>query len=94
MEPNHWDSLYLSLSSGGENVSVGYFKLDEKTREEFYTDGNGTRWFREGPVLQSVSLYVITSFTALAMKCVFTFISGTSRSVNCDDIDQCGTTML
>jgi hypothetical protein len=59
---------YISLSSGGENVSVGYFKLDEKTREEFYTDGNGTRWFREELVLQSVSHYVITSFTALAMN--------------------------
>jgi hypothetical protein len=53
----------FSLSSGGENVSVGYFKLDEKTREEFYTDGNGTRWFREGLVQQSVTHIVIFHFS-------------------------------
>jgi hypothetical protein len=32
-------------------VSAGYFKLEEKTKEEFYTDEEGTRWFREVLVL-------------------------------------------
>jgi long-chain acyl-CoA synthetase len=32
---------------GGGNVSAGYFKMEEKTKEEFYVDEQGTRWFRE-----------------------------------------------
>jgi hypothetical protein len=83
----------FSLSSGGENVSVGYFKLDEKTREEFYTDEKGTRWFREGLVQQSINHNVIfrvshdynpsaiTLFSVLAMKCFFTVIYGSNTIV-------------
>lgn len=35
---------------GGGNVSAGYYKMDEKTREEFYVDEQGIRWFRTGDI--------------------------------------------
>lgn len=34
---------------GGDNVSRGYFKLEEKTAEEFY-DEDGKRWFKSGDI--------------------------------------------
>ena len=35
---------------GGGNVATGYYKLEEKTKEDFYTDKEGTRWFKTGDV--------------------------------------------
>ncbi|XP_019395959.1 PREDICTED: long-chain-fatty-acid--CoA ligase 4 isoform X2 [Crocodylus porosus] len=35
---------------GGPNVSLGYFKNDEKTTEEFSVDENGQRWFYTGDI--------------------------------------------
>ena len=35
---------------GGGNVALGYFRLPDKTAEDFFTDSNGTRWFRTGDV--------------------------------------------
>merc|ERR1719427_2290945 len=35
---------------GGDNVAVGYYKLPDKTDEEFYTDEQGTRWFMTGDI--------------------------------------------
>ncbi|XP_030066789.1 long-chain-fatty-acid--CoA ligase 4 isoform X2 [Microcaecilia unicolor] len=35
---------------GGPNVSMGYFKDDEKTREDFSVDDNGQRWFCTGDI--------------------------------------------
>ncbi|XP_014737060.1 PREDICTED: long-chain-fatty-acid--CoA ligase 4 isoform X1 [Sturnus vulgaris] len=35
---------------GGPNVSMGYFKNEEKTTEEFYVDENGQRWFCTGDI--------------------------------------------
>lgn len=35
---------------GGANVAMGYFKNEEKTREDFYEDEDGTRWFRTGDI--------------------------------------------
>ncbi|XP_063288213.1 long-chain-fatty-acid--CoA ligase 4 isoform X2 [Pelobates fuscus] len=35
---------------GGKNVSMGYFKNDEKTLEDFYVDENGQRWFCTGDI--------------------------------------------
>ena len=37
----------LGTYIGGGNVSAGYFKMEEKTQEEFYTDHQDTRWFRQ-----------------------------------------------
>ncbi|KYO38280.1 long-chain-fatty-acid--CoA ligase 3 [Alligator mississippiensis] len=35
---------------GGPNVSLGYFKNDEKTTEDFSVDENGQRWFCTGDI--------------------------------------------
>lgn len=35
---------------GGPNVSVGYFKNEEKTAEDFIIDHNGQRWFCTGDI--------------------------------------------
>jgi len=37
---------------GGENVAVEYYKMPEKTLEDFYTDDKGTRWFSTGDIGQ------------------------------------------
>ena len=34
---------------GGDNVALGYFKNEEKTKEDFY-DEDGRRWFRTGDI--------------------------------------------
>ncbi|XP_047361763.1 long-chain-fatty-acid--CoA ligase 4 isoform X1 [Vespa velutina] len=34
---------------GGDNVSVGYYKLSEKTKEDFFQE-NGRQWFRTGDI--------------------------------------------
>ena len=35
---------------GGGNVATGYYKLPEKTREDFFKDEEGRRWFRTGDI--------------------------------------------
>lgn len=35
---------------GGHNVSMGYFKNDEKSLEDFYVGENGQRWFCTGDI--------------------------------------------
>ncbi|TRY71515.1 hypothetical protein TCAL_00221 [Tigriopus californicus] len=35
---------------GGGNVATGYYKMEEKTKEEFYKDENGRRWFKTGDI--------------------------------------------
>lgn len=35
---------------GGESIACGYFNLDEQTRDSFYQDDNGTRWYRTGDI--------------------------------------------
>ncbi|XP_069468719.1 long-chain-fatty-acid--CoA ligase 4 isoform X2 [Ambystoma mexicanum] len=35
---------------GGPNVSLGYFKNEEKTREDFSVDQHGQRWFSTGDI--------------------------------------------
>ena len=35
---------------GGGNIALGYFRLPDKTAEDFFTDSTGTRWFRTGDV--------------------------------------------
>jgi len=37
---------------GGGNVAQGYFKNQEKTDEEFFTDEEGRRWFKTGDIGQ------------------------------------------
>ena len=34
---------------GGENISPGYYKLPEKTKEEFFEEA-GMRWFKTGDI--------------------------------------------
>lgn len=36
---------------GGENVSNGYYKLQDKTNEDFYEE-NGKRWFKTGDIVE------------------------------------------
>ena len=36
---------------GGENVSLGYFKLPDATKEEFLEE-DGRRWFRTGDIAE------------------------------------------
>jgi len=35
---------------GGDSVTQGYFKQPEKTKEDFYVDGAGMRWFCTGDI--------------------------------------------
>ncbi|KAM8953950.1 fatty acid CoA ligase Acsl3 isoform 2-T2 [Pelodytes ibericus] len=35
---------------GGPNVTMGYYKTEAKTKEDFYVDGNGQRWFCTGDI--------------------------------------------
>ena len=34
---------------GGDPIAKGYFKMPEKTKEDFFEE-NGTRWFRTGDI--------------------------------------------
>lgn len=34
---------------GGENVSAGYYKLPEKSKEDFF-EADGKRWFKTGDI--------------------------------------------
>lgn len=34
---------------GGENISEGYYKLPDKTKDDFF-DEDGKRWFRTGDI--------------------------------------------
>ena len=47
-------SIFLCTSGevviGGGNVATGYYKLADKTKEDFYTDETGRRWFRTGDI--------------------------------------------
>lgn len=36
---------------GGENISAGYYKLPDKTREDFL-ESDGKRWFRTGDICE------------------------------------------
>lgn len=35
---------------GGEMIAHGYFNLEEQTKEAFYVDDKGTRWYRTGDI--------------------------------------------
>uniref|UniRef100_A0A4W5R1E6 long-chain-fatty-acid--CoA ligase n=1 Tax=Hucho hucho TaxID=62062 RepID=A0A4W5R1E6_9TELE len=35
---------------GGPNVTMGYYKNEEKNREDFFVDSNGQRWFCTGDI--------------------------------------------
>jgi len=37
---------------GGGNVATGYYKMPEKTEEDFFTDDQGVRWFKTGDIGQ------------------------------------------
>jgi len=37
---------------GGRNVAQGYYRMPEKTAEEFFTDDSGRRWFKTGDIGQ------------------------------------------
>ena len=57
------------LISGG-NVTAGYYKQPGKTREEYFTDEAGVRWFKSGDIGQvttilSYCLLLIHSITIL-----------------------------
>ena len=33
-------------------MATGYYKMAQKTKEEFYTDAQGVRWFKTGDIGQ------------------------------------------
>uniref|UniRef100_A0A1I8GAK1 long-chain-fatty-acid--CoA ligase n=1 Tax=Macrostomum lignano TaxID=282301 RepID=A0A1I8GAK1_9PLAT len=35
---------------GGNNVTLGYFKMPDKTKEDFFVDSDGIRWFCTGDI--------------------------------------------
>jgi len=35
---------------GGENIATGYYKMPDKTKEDFFTDEAGIRWFKTGDI--------------------------------------------
>ena len=35
---------------GGGNIATGYYKMPEKTKEDFFKGEDGTRWFRTGDI--------------------------------------------
>jgi len=35
---------------GGGNIATGYYKMPEKTKEDFFTDEAGIRWFKTGDI--------------------------------------------
>lgn len=35
---------------GGGNIATGYYKMPEKTKEDFFTDDEGVRWFKTGDI--------------------------------------------
>ncbi|KAH9394833.1 Long-chain-fatty-acid--CoA ligase 4 [Tyrophagus putrescentiae] len=37
---------------GGENISLGYYKMPQETEEAFFVDEQGTRWFRSGDIAE------------------------------------------
>ncbi len=37
---------------GGENISLGYYKMPQETKEAFFVDEQGTRWFRSGDIAE------------------------------------------
>jgi len=37
---------------GGGNITAGYYKMPEKTNEEYYNDPSGRRWFKSGDIGQ------------------------------------------
>jgi len=37
---------------GGNNITSGYYKMPEKTEEEYFDDESGRRWFRSGDIGQ------------------------------------------
>ena len=38
------------IEIGGGNIATEYFRLPEKTKEDFYKDESGRRWFRTGDI--------------------------------------------
>merc|ERR1712223_2336617 len=47
-KPHPRGEIYI----GGPNVAAGYYKNQEKTKEEFFTDAEGRRWFKTGDIGQ------------------------------------------
>jgi long-chain acyl-CoA synthetase len=46
-QPNPRGELLI----GGSHVSLGYYKREEETRESFFTDSEGMRWFVSGDIV-------------------------------------------
>ena len=45
-----FDPISGEIVIGGGNVATEYFRLPEKTKEDFFRDAEGTRWFRTGDI--------------------------------------------
>ena len=51
-KPNPRGEIHIS----GPTVSQGYYKQPEKTKEDFYVDEEGVRWFKTGDIGEFSSL--------------------------------------
>ena len=49
-ETNKLSFLAGEICLGGGNIATGYYKMPEKTAEDFYRDKDGTRWFKTGDI--------------------------------------------
>ena len=47
-KPNPQGEIWV----GGNCVARGYYKMPEKTAEDFHVDQDGTRWFKTGDIGQ------------------------------------------
>lgn len=65
---------------GGENVSKGYYKLPEKTNEEFFEE-NGRRWFRTGDVGE---IHEDGTLKIIGESCTFIFKSNKANHLILD----------
>ena len=45
-KPSPRGEIYI----GGDNVAAGYYENEEKTKEEFFIDDEGRRWFKTGDI--------------------------------------------
>ena len=59
---------------GGENVSAGYYKVPDKTKEDFFQE-DGRQWFRTGDIGEihpDGCIKIIGSFSTI--KCFSTLL--------------------
>lgn len=67
---------------GGENVSAGYYKLPDKTKEDFF-EAEGKRWFRTGDISEIHEDGVVKIIGELILRLLFVLILNNCSKKNC-----------